>query len=214
MLDGDRSGSNQEETIYEEPLGSINQNGGNNHSRDDCIIGGTDLRPPAPPYSACTTGPGGITTSIGGFLSLNNQHRKFSSDPVLSEADYATDEYAEPGGGNYGGSGSAIGGNGSNSYSENIYAQALPVAGSSTSNVNIKPFNGRQDQKKPPPSSSAFGSSNRNLPPLPIAHYARPLSPPTMNHSKHPLCYGGPASTTSPDQMSTTTATPIIASHS
>ena len=212
MLDGDRSGSNQEETIYEEPLGSINQNGGNNHNRDDCIIGGTDLRPPAPPYSACTTGPGGITTSIGGFLSLNNQHRKFSSDPVLSEADYATDEYAEPGGGNYGGSGSAIGGNGSNSYSENIYAQALPVTGSSTSNINIKPFNGRQDQKKPPPSSSAFGSSSRNLPPLPIAHYARPLSPPTMNHSKHPLCYGGPASTTSPDQMSTTTATPIIAS--
>ena len=59
--------------------------------------------------------------------------------------------------------------------------------------------------------SSAFGSSSRNLPPLPIAHYARPLSPPTM-HSNNPPYYGGAASTTSPDQMSTTTATPIIAS--
>ena len=216
MLDGDRSGSNQEETIYEEPLGSINQHGGgNNLTRDDVIIGGTEMRPPAPPYISCAR-TSGITTTAGGFLSLNSQHRKFSSDPVLSEADYATDEYAEPGvggGENYGGSGCGFGGgNASNSFSENIYAQALPVTASSISNINTKSFDPRLDLKKTQVNSSAFGSSNRNLPPLPIAHYARPLSPPTL-HSNNPLFYGGGAvSTTSPDQMSTTTATPIIAS--
>ena len=212
MVEGDRSGSNQEETIYEEPLNSINQRAGTNATRDDGIIGGTEMRPPAPPYNPCT-GAGGINTTSGGFLSLNSQHRKFSSDPVLSEADYATDEYAEPGGnGNYGGSGGGIGGgNASNSYSENIYAQALPVVTSSATNNNIQQFTPQLDQKKKPLNSSAFGSSSRNLPPLPIAHYARPLSPPTM-HSNNIPYYGGAASTTSPDQMSTTTATPIIAS--
>ena len=214
MLDGDRSGSNQEETIYEEPLGSINQRGGgNNPTRDDGIIGGTDMRPPAPPYNACT-GTTLCTTSTGGFLSLNSQHRKFSSDPVLSEADYATDEYAEPGGGNYGGSGGGLerGPNASNSYSENIYAQALPLTTSSATNNNTKLFTPKPDLNKKQPSSAGFGLSSRNLPPLPIAHYARPLSPPTMHSTNNPPYYGVAASTTSPDQMSTTTATPIIAS--
>ena len=125
--------SNQEETIYEEPLGDQHK-----------MYGGS-----------------------GGFLSLN--HRKFSSDPALSED--CTDEYAEPG----------VGGVNSNSFSENIYAQALP----------------------PPVDGVVNNTVNRNLPPLPISHYARPLSP-----------MQPPIFTSSPDQISTTTATPIMVTRS
>jgi hypothetical protein len=89
----------------------------------------------------------------GGFLSLN---RKFGSDPVLSED--CTDEYAEP-------SGIA-----SNSFSENIYSRAIEPR---TSN-----FEHRTSNLEPAVAIEPRKMSAAALPPLPINHYARPLSPP------------------------------------
>lgn len=76
-------------------------------------------------------------------------NRKYGSDPVLSED--CTDEYAEP-------SGIA-----SNSFSENIYSRALDPVTTTTATTT---------------SSTTRKMSAAALPPLPINHYARPLSPP------------------------------------
>ncbi|XP_059092782.1 discoidin domain-containing receptor 2-like isoform X2 [Tigriopus californicus] len=99
------------------------------------------------------------TSTTGGFLSLN---RKFNSDPVLSE-DCPTDEYAEPQ--------NIIS---ANSFNENIYAQAISPSSSSLSPL---------DHMTTSNNSNSNANINRPviLQPLPITHYARPMSPPTIS---------------------------------
>ena len=88
-------------------------------------------------------------TSGGGFLSTLNHHRKLSSDPGGMTCPDDDDDYAEPG---PAGSSTAA----ANTFSlSNVYTQATAAAA------------------LPPPAAGP-----RNLPPLPISHYARPLSPP------------------------------------